>query len=524
LIHNDLKVRKVSMSMVFSLGESVGERSDEAVNTSLEVISKSAGLIFLGALIASAAGFVSRWFIVRNLLPAEYGVFALTITIMSIASTLMLLGLPIGIPRFVAHYLGKRDMRKISKSISSSLCAAAIAGVIGAVIVFFGANAIASLFGRALTPLLQIMAITLPFSTIFFALLAVFQGFSNMRPKVLYSDVLLSTLQLLLVIIVVIISASLISFVLAYAIALVLAFIFLITFSYNRLKIHRPSSFSMVKNIILFSAPLFVLQVFSLIMGWTDTLMLGMLTDLKGVGIYNVAVLLAQFVPIGITIIKPIVLPEASALIARKKTHALRQIYASSTKLSLILTFPAFMACFLASDQIIQFLFGVAYAPASMALRILALAFFIHVLVGPHGMVLVALKKQKYIAVSLGLAALINIILNYLLIPQLGLTGAALASAIAILFVHTSLPYFLYKKSGVHAFHCDCIKPLILSTGASVFVYILCFWFAGKYLVFVFPVLLLFLYPLALVLTKSVNDYEMRVIKSVLARIISAKT
>ena len=92
------------------------------------------------------------------------------------------------------------------------------------------------------------------------------------------------------------------------------------------------------------------------------------------------------------------------------------------------------LACYfcLYSPESIRFLAGNGYNGAIMAMRIITLSIVPIGLTGILGVqVLTAIEKEKYVLYSVIVGALVDFLMNLLLIPNMGAAGAALATLIA---------------------------------------------------------------------------------------------
>jgi O-antigen/teichoic acid export membrane protein len=74
----------------------------EIVNQSLQKIAKGTGIIFIGTIIGMLLGFVGRVIIVRFTTQTEYGIYSLTLVLISIFVTISTLGLQEGSTRYIA--------------------------------------------------------------------------------------------------------------------------------------------------------------------------------------------------------------------------------------------------------------------------------------------------------------------------------------------------------------------------------------------------------------------------------------
>lgn len=108
-------------------------------------------------------------------------------------------------------------------------------------------------------------------------------------------------------------------------------------------------------------------------------------------------------------------------------------------------------------DVVLDFLFGSRYIGAAIALQILSFGFFVHASLGPNSSILLTMGKTKFVLVG----SIINIILNAVLIPPLGIMGAAFASALSLILIKIGSGIKLYQLSKIHPFAKNYLKPMI---------------------------------------------------------------
>ena len=79
-------------------------------NKAIKTVAKGAGIVFLGVFISKVLGYLYRMIIAR-IGPEEYGLLSIGIAVVSIISFFPLLGLDLGVLRYVAFYKGRNDIR-----------------------------------------------------------------------------------------------------------------------------------------------------------------------------------------------------------------------------------------------------------------------------------------------------------------------------------------------------------------------------------------------------------------------------
>lgn len=171
----------------------------------------------------------------------------------------------------------------------------------------------------------------------------------------------------------------------------------------------------------------------------TDKLMLKQMLDEAAVGYYGLAVTLSTAWGFVLEAVIDSVYP--SVIQAHGKDKALfdrknRQLYAlviyGALSVSLVI-------CLLA-DPIIRILYGAAYAPSVLPLRIVVWYTAFSYLGGARNAWVVSENRQKYLKYLYCGAAAINVALNFLLIPVWGTAGAAAASLVTQISTTVLIP------------------------------------------------------------------------------------
>ena len=104
-----------------------------------------------------------------------------------------------------------------------------------------------------------------------------------------------------------------------------------------------------------------------------------------------------------------------------------------STKMIFFSSLPI-LIILLAVPEFILGLFGNEFKTGASALIFLTIAQFINAFTGSVGYILQMTGYQKYYQNVIFLGTIINIVLNYILIPIWGIAGAAIASATSMFF------------------------------------------------------------------------------------------
>jgi O-antigen/teichoic acid export membrane protein len=125
---------------------------------------------------------------------------------------------------------------------------------------------------------------------------------------------------------------------------------------------------------------------------------------------------------------------------------AVREIVEKATKLVILtVSFPIILLTTLFSEQIVAILLGSQYGPTAQALVILGWAYGLHALNIPSHSVLGSMKEMRHFLPLLAGSFVLNITLNFFLIPRYSYIGAAMGSVIVIALGFCGRFYLLHK-------------------------------------------------------------------------------
>ena len=193
-----------------------------------------------------------------------------------------------------------------------------------------------------------------------------------------------------------------------------------------------------------------------------DTFMLGILDQPSVVGWYNAAYKIVLFL-IGIA---GLLQTSFAPSFAREHTQ-LENLDKIVGKFSILLIFSASIfsgLLIITSQQLVYYLYGVNYAEATNVLLLLSISlYFIFlgtIFLGP--LLFIGLQKKYLNAVSLG--AIVNVILNLLLIPRYSYWGAGSATIFSNVVI-LLIGYLYYKKVIIHT---NVVKKI----GLNMFIFI----------------------------------------------------
>jgi O-antigen/teichoic acid export membrane protein len=186
-----------------------------------------------------------------------------------------------------------------------------------------------------------------------------------------------------------------------------------------------------------------------LIMHRMDIVMLGPLSSFVEVGYFGAAFRLTYLMTCPQVLLMQVMTPLLAESIAANNERSMWRHFRLAVIFSLITVIPTSLLLGVFSGPIVTLIFGHDFALSSGPLAILAISQAFAALTIPCAGLLIAAGRGGVFGVINLVAVLVNIGLNFLLIPSFGATGAALAStgAVVLMFVWQTLTIWRNRKT-----------------------------------------------------------------------------
>lgn len=177
--------------------------------------------------------------------------------------------------------------------------------------------------------------------------------------------------------------------------------------------------------------PLLWFSIMQQVMKWTDTLLLGALADASTVGIYSLAMRTAQLTSFILVALNTVAAPRFATQYAQGDMEGIQRLARRSSLLMFLASTPLLLL-FLVAPRFVLGFYGPEFTAGAGALMVLALGQFINAASGPVGYLLIMTGHERILQANTTIFAIINLVLNYALILQLGMVGAAIATATSV--------------------------------------------------------------------------------------------
>jgi O-antigen/teichoic acid export membrane protein len=424
----------------------------------IQRILKNASAMLAANIASRAFGFFYIMYTARYLGAEKFGILSFALAFTGIFAVFADVGLQTLIIREVA-----RD-----KSLADKFLSNIIAIKVVLVTFTFGLTVlIVNIFGypELTVKVLYLVTLSIVFNAFSGAFFSIFRAYEKMEYESA-GQILRAALSLACALFAIFQKLDVTAFAFIYFIVSVLIFGYALSicawkFIKPRIEIDWKFWKSTLKKALPFSLTLIISGIFFNV----DIIMLSAMKGDEFAGWYKAVVnIIAVFNSIIIVFIFAM-FPVTSRLFISAKNSLIRATERSS-KYLFIVGLPIAAGTFLLADRMILLIYGPNFAPAAIAVKILSIYLPLRVLSHVMGWTLASIDWEPLRTLSAAIALGLNVCLNFIFIPVLGIAGAGIAAVISqvLMFIlyYLFLTKHLYRLSLAKIALKPCISCLVL--------------------------------------------------------------
>jgi len=418
---------------------------EEEQDTYITKLIKGTGLFLIFGFYSYVIAFFFKLFVARHYGPSDLGLLILAQTILGLLVLIASLGVNNGITRYIPYYKERKETKALTGYIEFIFRIPIIFSIILSILLFIFSKNLTNFFQFPMefSIFLKIISLVLPISILNQTIRKIFLAESKPIYTVTSYHLLECTILFFTALLFIYLDLPMVFIVAALCLSILIPAIYNLLI--YKIKISLPLSkikTFFIKDWFNFSWPLLFTGIFAFFISWSDNLIIGKFLEPTQLGIYSIAYSLAIFLIFFQKSFSHIFVPLISENYAKKNLDNITFLFRNAAAWTFGLTFPFFLVIILFSKQILSLLFGSEFAPGFIALIIISIGVLINISTGLCMEVLMLYKKTKFIFSVNLFIALTNIVLNLILIPILGILGAAITSAFSIALQNL---FFLWK-------------------------------------------------------------------------------
>jgi O-antigen/teichoic acid export membrane protein len=410
-------------------------------------------LLLTGRIIAMAANFIVQVLIVRYLSKSDYGAFAYAFSLISLGSSLAVLGFDKTVTRFVPAYQERGEYHKLFGTIIMMVSTVFSLGLFIVLLVFGLKGWIAeSLVSDPLAvQLLLVLIFLIPIQALDSLLIGMLAIFSKPSSIFFRRYVLGPSLRISIVLLLVLFHGNVyflsVGYIVAGAIGIIIYYGILIRDfrnqelwkHFNLQRIQFP-----IKEVLGFSAPLLTSSFVYMIRTQLVIILLEYFRSTLDVAAYRAVQPVADLNTTVIQSFGVLFMPTMARMFARKDQDGIDKLYWQSAVWITVISFPIFLITFSLAEPLTLLLFGERYAQSGWIMAVLAFGYYFNAALGYNADTLRIYGRLRYTVIVDFVAMFVSLGLSMILIPRYGAIGAAIGTC-GTLVLHNVLNHFGLK-------------------------------------------------------------------------------
>jgi len=401
-------------------------------------ISRQSSVFFLGTVFTVAAGYLFKIYLARVLGAEALGIYALGMTAGGLVAIVGAAGMPSIASRFVAIYASSGQTRKLARLLWIGGLTLLFSNILVGALMIAARRLIA---GRVYhTPVLaqymHLFAAIMVLGALTTFLGQALGGYKDVARRTVITSFIGTPATMVFSIILLALGFGLWGYLAAQIASAVLVFILLAAAIWrltppaarNPFAVRDPAAPWFEREVVSFAGLALGTQALEFISGQSDRIILGIFLNAREVGIYSVAATMVVFVGLFLQSINQIFAPTIAELYSQGKLELLSRLYQTLTKWTLGLTIPLALGIMIYSKPLMG-IFGRDFREGWPVLAIATIGQLVSCGAGSVGLMLFMSDQQHRMVRAQAITVFLTVGLNLVLIPKLGLVGAAIATA-----------------------------------------------------------------------------------------------
>ena len=427
----------------------------QGFRTQMGQITRQSGIYFAGLIFTVATGYFFKVYLARVLGAEALGLYALGMTIVGFVGIFNALGLPQAALRFVPSYRASGKIVQLRSFLRQASLLLLCANLFFALALFkLGPWVSFRLYhSTALDHYFALFAMIMVLGALTGFLGKVLAGYQQVGKRTVIVSFIGGPLVMLATIFLIRAGYGLRGYLLsqtfAACVVLLLSLLLVRKLTPPAEPSPLPRSYGLERDVRSFSISVFGLGLMEFAMSQADKVTLGYYLGPRQVGIYAVAAALVAYVPVVLQSVNQVFSPAISDLHTRGEHVLLGRMFQTLTKWTFGLTLPLAFVIVMCARPLMR-IFGVDFEAGWPILVIGTVGQLVNCGVGSVGYLLLMSGNERKLIKIQAVMTGVMIVANILLVPRLGIIGAALAAAITNVF---SNGWYLREVSSVLHLH-----------------------------------------------------------------------
>jgi len=427
-------------------------------------VTKRTGIVFFGGILGMCLNFIFTLIVTRYIGAQTYGRFVYIYTVISFFPLLCTLGLDKGLLYFIPKKTVNNETDDRNMLISFSFVVSFIVSIAVVVLIIAMSDFIASeiLHRQKLAFVLRLLAPLIIFLTFRQMAGSIYRSVGNITTFVKNQSLITPVVQILAIIVFIFLGYTIGGLIGTFYVGLSISSIILLV-NLKKLNLFTRFSFRAAgsyRDIFAYSIPLLMGNLIAFFGRKADILFIGYTISPERVAVYNVAFQIGIMTNFALVAFNSIFASVITSLYYKGDIAKLAGLYKTITKWMVASNIICFSIILLFSEDILR-IFGEAFVVGSEALILVSIGQLFSVGVGSAGLMITMTGRPQYSLYISLTTAILNIALNFVLIPIYGISGAGLASLVTVATANIAKLMLVYRTLKIHPYDWSYLKIII---------------------------------------------------------------
>lgn len=354
-----------------------------------------------------------------------YGLWALILAAVGLFGAILTLHLGTALIRYFSGYTKKEDLSQAFSNMFSLILILTL--IVLSIVTYFKIPISSLIFSNSIYSNYVPITFLWAGSTAIFSFLIAYLRSRDKIKEISLIQILWVSFKILAMFILALLGYSLYIIIISQIIGDILFSIFIVIYSKNDLDIVLPK-FNNMGGYLRFCLPQIPTEIQLWVVNSIDKYFIVFYLGLVKTGLYSVSYSLGSLLSLFYIPISFVIFPVIAELWEQGKKNEVNKYLENSIKLFLLFSIPAAMMFSILSKQIISILTSSVFQTNSFLILIIAFSTICLGIYQINSYIILLVEKTKWIPFIILLCALINVSLNLILIPVIGIMGAAVST------------------------------------------------------------------------------------------------
>ncbi|MXV60956.1 oligosaccharide flippase family protein [Natronorubrum sp. JWXQ-INN-674] len=404
---------------------------------------------FMGQIIAVVSSALLTLILARILNPDGYGLLFLATSVLGTIQLFSKLGIAKSAARFIAEYK-ETNPSQLPHIVRFAFILNVVTVIIVCVSLLISHELLATVIGEPdLASLLSLGILFIAFGTFVTFVRIILQGFEDIKPAAALHAIDRGS-RLVFAVGLVLLGYGAFGALMGYVLAHILVAIIGLIYIYHHHLWPKNTSTSIEtgirRRIAEYTIPLTATSTANVLDKRVDTILIGFFSGPVGVAYYTIGKQVISFIETPMSALGFTLSPMYEVQKAKGKSETAARIYEEGLVHGLLLYIPAAAGLVLVADPMVELFFGSNYLGAVPILQVLSIYAVLQSVTRLTSNGLDFLGRARERAIVKGITSVLNVALNIVLIPLIGVVGAAFA---------TVTTYSIYTLANVYIIHTE---------------------------------------------------------------------